>query len=70
MGAKLHGVGGLGVGLADGDVVTSIDGRTTANADDATTAALGAYMSGESTVHATLLRAGRTLRVTVHVPAR
>ena len=70
VGAKLHGVGGLGVGLADGDVVTSIDGRATANADDATTAALGAYMSGESTVHATLLRAGRTLRVTVHVPAR
>jgi len=27
-------------------------------------------MSGESTVYATLLRAGRTLRVTVHVPAR
>lgn len=70
LGAKLHGVGALGLGLADGDVVTSIDGRTTANANDATTAALGAYMSGESTVHATLLRAGRTLRVTVHVPAR
>ena len=69
-GAKLHGVGGLGVGLADGDVVTSIDGHATADADDATTAALGAYMSGESTVHATLQRAGRTLRVTVHVPAR
>jgi hypothetical protein len=70
VGARLHAVGGLGVGLTDGDVVTSIDGRATANADDATTAALGAYMSGESTVHATLLRAGRTLRVTVHVPAR
>ncbi len=70
VGAKLHGVGGLGVGLAEGDIVTSIDGRATANADDATTAALGAYMSGESAVHATMVRAGRTLRVTVHVPAR
>ncbi len=70
LGARLHGVGGLGVGLADGDVVTSIDGRPTANADDATTAALGAYMSGEATVHGTLLRGGKTLRVTAHVPAR
>jgi hypothetical protein len=70
LGARLHGVGGLGVGLADGDVITSIDGRTTANAGDATTAALGAYMSGEATVHGTLLRDGKTLRVTVHVPAR
>ena len=69
-GARLHGVGGLGVGLADGDVITSIDGRTTANAGDATTAALGAYMSGEATVHGTLLRGGKTLRVTAHVPAR
>jgi len=70
VGAKLHGVGGLGVGLADGDVVTSIDGRATANADDATTAALGAYMSGEATVHATMMRVGHPLRVTVHVPKR
>ena len=42
VGARLRGVGGLRVGLSDGDVVTSIDGRPTANADDATIAAIGA----------------------------
>lgn len=70
LGARLHGVGSLGLGLGDGDIVTRIDGRATATADDATGAALGAYASGEATAHATLLRAGRTVRVTVHIPAR
>jgi hypothetical protein len=69
VGARLHGVGRLGVGLADGDVVTSIEGRPTLGADDATAAAIGAYASGEPVAHATLLREGRTVRVTVHVPA-
>jgi hypothetical protein len=70
MGARLHGVGSLGVGLGDGDVVASIDGHTTPTADDATGAALGAYASGETTVHGTLLRSERTVQVTVHVPSR
>jgi putative serine protease PepD len=69
VGARITGAGALGVGLADGDVVTSIDGRPTVNAADATGAAIGAYASGESVAHATLLRQGRTVRVTVHVPA-
>jgi hypothetical protein len=68
VGARLHGVGALGVGLADGDVVTSIDGRATLDAAAATAAAIGAYASGEATAHATLLRDGRTVRVTVHIP--
>jgi hypothetical protein len=70
LGARLHGVGGLGVGLGEGDVVTSIDGRAITNADDATVASLGAYASGESTAHATLVRGERAIRVTVHIPAR
>lgn len=70
LGARLSGVGALGVGLADGDVVTSIEGRATPNATEATTAALASYASGEATAHATVLRGGRTLRVTVHIPAR
>ena len=69
-GARLRGVGGLRVGLSDGDVVTSIDGRPTANADDATIAAMGAYASGEASAHATVQRGDRTLRVTVHIPPR
>jgi len=68
VGARLHGVGALGVGLSDGDVVTSIDGRATLDAAAATAAAIGAYASGEATAHATLLRDGRTVRVTVHIP--
>ncbi len=70
VGARLRGVGRLGVGLADGDVVSSIDGRATPTAAEATGAAMGAYASGEATVQATLLRGGRTVVVTVHVPGR
>lgn len=70
LGAKLHGVSALGVGLADGDVVTSIDGRATPDVNAATAAAMSAYASGEPAAHATVLRAGRTVLVTVHIPAR
>jgi hypothetical protein len=69
-GARLHGVGGLGAGLRDGDVVTSIDGRPTTNVSEGTAAALRAYASGEATAHATVRRGARTVRVTVHLPAR
>jgi hypothetical protein len=70
MGARLHGVGALGVGLADGDVVTSIDGRATPDVTTAAAAAMGAYASGEAAAHATVLRDGRTLLVTVHIPQK
>jgi len=70
IGARLYGVGALGVGLADGDVVTSIDGRATPDMTTATGAAMGAYASGEAVAHATVLRGGRTLQVTVHIPPR
>jgi len=70
IGARLHGAGALGVGLADGDVVTSIDGRATPDVTTATGAAMGAYASGEALAHAAVLRGGRTLLVTVHIPPR
>ena len=70
IGARLYGVGALGVGLADGDVVTSIDGSATPDVTTATGAAMGAYASGEAVAHATVLRGGRTLQVTVHIPPR
>ena len=70
LGARLSGVAGLGLGLAEGDVVTSIDGRPTPNAAEGTAAALASYASGEATAHATVVRGGRALRVTVHIPAR
>jgi hypothetical protein len=67
-GVRLHGVGALGVGLADGDLVTSIDGRPTADVSTGMDAALRAWASGEAAAHATVRRAGRTLLVTVHIP--
>jgi hypothetical protein len=69
-GARLHGIGGLGVGLTDGDVVTSIDGRATATVNDATAAAIAAYASGQAVAHATVQRGGRIVWVTVHIPVR
>jgi hypothetical protein len=67
-GVRLHGVGALGVGLADADIVTSIDGRPTPDVSTGMDAVLRAWGSGEPAAHATVLRAGRTLRVTVHIP--
>jgi hypothetical protein len=64
----LSGVSALGLGLADGDVVTSIDGRPTPTGDAATAAALGAWGAGQGQVRGTLLRDGQTIGVTVHVP--
>jgi hypothetical protein len=68
-GARLSGVGALGVGLADGDVVTSIGGRATSTADEATAAALDAWSAGPHAETATIVRGGEALAVTVHVPA-
>jgi hypothetical protein len=70
IGARLYGVGALGVGLADGDVVTSIDGRATPDVTTATAGAMEAYASGEAVAHATVLRDGRMLHVTVHIPQK
>jgi hypothetical protein len=69
-GVCLSGVAGLGVGLADGDVVTSIDGRPTRNEDDATAAGMAAWASGEAAVHATLRRREQVVAVTVELPPR
>jgi hypothetical protein len=70
LGACLHGIAGLRVGLNDGDVVTSIDGRATATVNDATAAAMAAYASGEAIARATVRRGGRLVQVTVHIPLR
>lgn len=67
-GAALSGIGALGVGLDDGDVVTSIDGRATRDVSAALAAAVQAYGSGQGTARATVRRGGRTLPVVVHIP--
>lgn len=68
-GVRLSGVGALGLGLADGDVVTSIDGRPTPSFDDATAAGAAAWASGAHAAHATIVRGGETIAVTVEIPA-
>jgi hypothetical protein len=70
VGARLSGVGALGIGLVDGDVVTSIDGQPTVTGDAATAAAMAAYGSGEAAVHGRVVRDGQAIAVTVHVPPR
>jgi hypothetical protein len=67
-GVSLYGVGALGVGLADGDVVTAIDGRSTPTADDATSAGLTAWSSGKRSACATIVRGDETIAVTVEIP--
>jgi hypothetical protein len=68
-GVRLSGVGGLGVGLADGDVVTSIDGRPTRTEDEARSAGSAAWASGAPSVRATIIRGGDTIAVTLELPA-
>ncbi len=67
-GVRLSGVGALGVGLVDGDVVTHIDGRPTPTADDATAAGFAAWNAHSRTAHATIVRAGETIAVTLEIP--
>lgn len=69
-GVRLSGVGALGVGLADGDVVTSIDGKPTRTEDDATAAGVAAWTSGEAALHATIVRKDQVVAVTVELPPR
>jgi hypothetical protein len=67
-GLSLSGVQRLGLGILDGDVVTSIDGRPTFTKDAAIAAAMSAWKSGKRWAHALLLRRGTTIAVSVEVP--
>jgi hypothetical protein len=67
-GVRLSSVVALGVGLAEGDVVTSIDSRPTPTPDDATAAAAVAWSSGARTARAIIVRGEETIAVTVEIP--
>ncbi len=69
VGVRITGVGRLGVGLADGDVITSIDGTKTPDEESATAAALAAIGRGARSVSGTLLRGNDTINVVVELPA-
>ncbi len=70
LGAQLYGFSALGVGLADGDVVTGIDGRATPDVGTALAAAIHAYASGQDAARATVVRDGQPLLVTVRIPRK
>jgi hypothetical protein len=69
-GVRLSGIGALGVGLADGDVVTSINGRPTATEDEATAAGFAAWLSGAPAAQATILRGDQLIGVRLELPPR
>ena len=56
LGVRLSGVGALGVGLADGDILTSVVGQPTLDVDAATGAIAAATASGKRRVSAAILR--------------
>ncbi len=68
-GIELHGVRPLRAGLEEGDVVISLEGRPTPTQEDALAAITSALAAHALTVHATLLRRGRPVDVTVEIPA-
>jgi hypothetical protein len=69
-GVRLFGVSGLGLGLTDGDVVTSINGRQTPADEVAVSAGVSAWTSGAPSVEATIARGNQPLSVTLHLPPR
>jgi len=66
-GVEVHGAGALGV--ADGDVLTHVDGQKIASVADATALVLRAIGAGRSTVGGTLARGTETYPITVEIPA-
>ena len=68
IGVRLTGISGTGVGLQDGDLITSIEGAPTMDDDTATDVLLSAIARGKSVIHAKLLRGTRPIDLTVEVP--
>jgi hypothetical protein len=67
-GARLTGVEGAGLGLHDGDVIVSVDGKPTPDDDSATDAALSAVARGATSLKATLTRGGHPFDVLLDLP--
>ncbi len=66
-GIEVHGASALGV--ADGDVLTHVDGQKVASVADATAIVLRAIGAGRSSVSGTLARGEATYPITVEIPA-
>ena len=68
LGLRLAGAGGLGVGLSDDDVLTSVAGTPTPTLAAAIDAIRGALALGRPRISGTVLRRGETFTLTVEVP--
>jgi hypothetical protein len=68
-GVRLTGVSALGVGLRDGDIVTSIEGVPAPDAETATDEALEVIARGSAVLHATVQRGDQVLALTADLPA-
>ncbi|MDP9035814.1 MAG: hypothetical protein M3O50_13515 [Myxococcota bacterium] len=68
IGVRLSGVQALGLGLREGDIVTSLDGHPTPTLDDGTVVAKSALGSGRRNAPATILRDGQVVAVMVQLP--
>ena len=59
----------LGVGLRDGDIVTSIEGVPPPDAETATDEALEVIARGSTVLHATVQRGDQILALTADLPS-
>ena len=67
-GLAVYGWSAAGAGLADGDIITRVGGRTPTSVDDVVIAVAGAYKTKSYVVSGQIWRNGRILAVTVELP--
>ena len=67
-GLELHGVLALRVGLKEGDVLVSLEGKPTPTQDVATSILTASIASHATAIHGTIVRGGGQVDVTVEVP--
>lgn len=69
-GLALHGIGHLGAGLRDGDVLTSVGGTTATSVGAVVGAVAGAIRSGARVITATVWRGDQRIQVAIEIPRR
>ena len=67
-GVRLRGVSGLGAGLADGDLVTSVEGTPVKTPEQIADVVAAAVLGGQKHVHGVVRRGDRVIAVTVEIP--
>jgi S1-C subfamily serine protease len=67
-GIALRGIGRLGIGLRDGDVLTHVSGRRVKTSEDVVTLVLGLRGRQVARINAVFWRAGKPWRLIVEQP--